>query len=241
MSRTLALIPALLLLTTACSEVQISGPSQPATLSVYGQAEVRAAPDRARFTAAVVSEGEEAEATLAANAEQSERLLAALAAAGVTTESLRTTGVRLQPLWSSRPRDADADWRPRITGYQARNQLEVATADLAGVGTLLAIAVRAGATDIQGVHFSLEEDGSARADAIRMATERALSEARTLAEAAGAGPGRILELRLDGASSQPPPMLRSAMMDARAEFASVPVEPGEVTVSASVSLTLAID
>lgn len=234
-------LPALLLLTTACSEVQITSPSQPATLSVTGHAEVRAAPDRARFTAAVVSEGEAVEPTLAANAEHSERLLAALAAAGVTTESLRTTGIRLQPVWSSRPRDADADWRPRITGYQARNQLEVATADLAGVGKLLAIAVRAGATDIQGVHFNLEDDAGARADAIRMATERALSEARTLAEAAGAGQGRILELRLDGASTQPPPMLRSAMMDARQEFASVPVEPGEVTVNASVSLTVALD
>lgn len=240
MPRVFLLIPALLLV-TACSEVQIQGPTQGATLSVNGQGEVRTAPDRAHFSAAVVNEGDDAESTLAANAERSERLLAALRDAGVATESLRTTGVRLQPMWSSRPRDADADWRPRINGYQARNQLEVATADLAGVGTLLAVAVRAGATDIQGVHFHLDDDASARAQAIRIATDRALSEARTLAEAAGTSAGRILELRLDGASSQPPPMLRSTMMDARVEFASVPVEPGEVTVNASVSLTMALD
>ncbi len=241
MPRRLPLISALLMLSIACSDVHMDSPSHPATLSVNGQAEVRTAPDRARFSAAVVNEGEDAQATLAANAEYSERLLAALRAADVSTESLRTTGVRLQPVWSSRPRDAEADWRPRITGYQARNQLEVATADLAGVGTLLAIAVRAGATELQGVHFSLEDDASARAEAIRLATDRALTEARTLAEAAGTSPGRILELRLDGASSQPPPMLRSAMMDSRAELASVPVEPGEVTINASVSLTMALD
>ena len=241
MPRLLPYMAVLLLLASACSEVHIDSPVQPATISVNGHAEVRAAPDRARFSAAVVNEGQEAQATMAANAERSENLLAALRAAGVTTESLRTTGVRLQPIWSSRPRDADDAWRPRITGYQAHNQLEVATADLAGVGTLLAIAVRAGATDIQGVHFNLEDDASARAEAIRIATERALSEARTLAAAAGSSAGRILELRLDGASSQPPPMLRASMMDARAEFASVPVAPGEVTVSASVSVSMALD
>jgi len=241
MSRLLALIPALLLLVTACSDTRIESPIQPATISVNGQGEVRAVPDQARFSAAVVNEGEEAEATLAANAEQSEKLLAALRAAGITTESLRTTGVRLQPVWSSRPRDADAAWRPRITGYQAHNQLEVTTADLAGVGTLLAIAVRAGASDIQGVHFNLEDDASARAQAIRIATERALSEAQTLAAAAGSSTGRLLELRLDGASSQPPPMLRASMMDARSEVASMPVAPGEVTVSASVSLSMTLE
>lgn len=241
MPRLLVLIVSALLLNTACSEAHVTSPTPPATIRVNGHGEVRAVPDRARFSAAVINEGEQAEATLAANAEQSERLLAALRAAGVVTDSLRTTGVRLQPMWSSRPRDADDAWRPRITGYQAHNQLEVATADLAGVGTLLAIAVRAGASDIQGVHFNLEDDASARADAIRMATERALSEARTLATAAGSSTGRILELRLDGASSQPPPMLRASMMDARAEFASVPVAPGEVTVSASVSMSLALE
>lgn len=231
----------LLLHSTGCSDIDVSSRTEAASISVNGHGEVRAVPDRASFSAAVVNAGDEAEATLAANAVQSENLLAALQAAGVTTESLRTTGVRLQPVWSSRPRDAQDDWQPRITGYQAHNRLEVATTDLAGVGTLLAIAVRAGASDIQGVHFNLEDDAAARADAIRIATERALREAQTLASAAGSSIGRMLELRLDGASSQPPPMLRASMMDARAEFASVPVAPGEVTVSASVSVRLALE
>lgn len=241
MTRLLLLASSLLWLATGCSDIDITSPSQAPVISVDGHAEVRVAPDRASFSAAVVNEGEQAEATLAANAEQSEALLTALRSASVDIESLRTVGVRLQPLWSSRPRDADDSWRPRITGYQAHNRLEVATADLAGVGTLLAIAVRAGAQDIQGVHFRLEDDADARAEAIRIATERALSEARTLAAAAGGSAGAVLELRLDGASSQPPPMLRASMLDARAEFASVPVAAGEVSVSASIGLRMSFE
>ena len=234
-------VPLVLLLAAGCAEPQIAHAGETASLSVNGHAEVRVAPDRARFSAAVVNDGEEAEAVMAANAERTERMLAALRDAGVAIERLRTTGVRLQPVWTPRPRAAGENWRPEIIGYQARNQIEVVTADLAGVGTLLATAVRAGATDVDGVHFSLEDDASARADAIRIATERALAEATTLADAAGVRRGRILELRLDGASTQPPPMLRAASMDMRAEFASVPVEPGEVTVSAHVALSMAIN
>ncbi|TVS10403.1 MAG: DUF541 domain-containing protein [Gammaproteobacteria bacterium] len=229
------------LLLAACSGPTTTTSATQATLSVNGHAEVRTAPDRARFSAAVVNEGEESEAVMAANAERTERMLTALRESGIATEQIRTQGVRLHPVWTPRPRNADENWRPQIIGYQARNQIEVVTADLAGVGTLLATAVRAGATDVDGVHFSLEDDASARADAIRIATERALAEATTLADAAGVRRGRILELRLDGASTQPPPMLRAASMDMRAEFASVPVEPGEVTVSAHVALSMAIN
>lgn len=231
----------LLLLVAGCSETHLTQAGETAALSVNGHAEVRVAPDRARFNAAVVNDGEEAEAVMAENAERTERMLATLRDAGVAIEQLRTTGVRLQPMWTPRPRNADEHWRPQIIGYQARNQIELETADLAGVGTLLAAAVRAGATDVDGVHFSLEDDAAARADAIRIATERALAEARVLAEAAGVRTERILELRLDGAASRPPPMQRAVAMDARVEFASVPVEPGEVTVTAQVSLSMAID
>lgn len=226
---------------SACSEIQIDSGQAPRAVSIDGHAEVRSVPDRARFTAAVITEGDDADTTLSENNGHSERLLNALREAGVATESLRTTGVRLQPVWSSRPRNADADWRPRIIGYRARNQLEVSTADLAGVGSLLAIAVREGAREVDGVHFSLHDDGPVRSEAIRKATERAMSEARTAAEAAGTRIGQVLELRVDGASTRPPPMLRAAMMDAHVESASVPVEPGELTVTANVSLRIALD
>ncbi len=207
-------------------------------MSVSGTAEVRAAPDQARFTAAVQSDGTEAEAVLEENSERTDTLLTALRGAGVAPERLRTTGVRLMPVWAPRPRNAGQDWQPEIIGYRAHNQIEVTTRDLPGVGELLAAAVRAGANDINGVHFTLEDDAAARGQAINLATHRALAEARTLAEAAGARPGSIRELRLDGHSARP--MLQRAAMD-MAETTRVPVEPGEITVNVHVTLVMALE
>jgi len=227
-----------LLLFTGCGDGATAPFAEPGLLSVSGAGEVRAAPDQARFTAAVQNDGTEAEAVQGENSERTGQLLAALRGAGVAPESLRTTGIRLTPVWSPRPRNADQDWQPEIIGYRAHNQIEVTTRDLPGVGELLAAAVRAGANDINGVHFTLEDDATARGQAIRIATHRALAEAHALAEAAGARPGNIRELRLDGHTARP--LLQRAAMD-MAETAQVPVEPGEITVNVQVTLVMTIE
>lgn len=223
------------LLMVGCSD-QPARPDSAAetrTVTVTGQSEIKAQPDQARFVVGVTSEAEGADAVLETNSRAADALLTALRDAGVETEQLRTLGVRVNPVWSSRPRNADDDWQPRIRGYQARNQIEVVTRDLQGVGLLLAAAGRAGANEVQGLQFSLENDAEVRDQAITAATEHALAQARTAAIAAGGQTGKVLELNLNG--SRPSPMLQRASMDARMELAAVPVEPGEITVNAQVT------
>lgn len=211
-------------------------------LVVSGQAEVRAAPDHARFAVGVRNDGREAQPVLDENARRTEALISALRDAGVESSSLRTRGVSLQPRWGQPPRDRPDDWTPEVVGYQASNRIDIRTADLPRVGALLAVAARAGANDIDGVQFSLEDDRSARKEAIETATRRALDEAGVLAAAAGVRTSDVLELRLDHAStSMPMPraaMQRGMLMADANESTSVPVEPGQVTISASVTLTL---
>ncbi|HSG89591.1 MAG TPA: SIMPL domain-containing protein [Pseudomonadales bacterium] len=241
----LALIFALQACTAGAEDAHAAGAAAPGRIVVNGEGEVRAAPDLARFSVAVGNEGREAQAVLEENAQRTERLLQALRDAGVEMRPIRTQGVSLQPVWGPRPRDPAPDWSPRVVGYQANNRLEITTMDLARVGELLAVAADAGANDIQGVQFSLENDRAARAEAIEMATRRAFDEAATLARAAGVAVGAVIELRLDHASTDVPMPMGGRergmlMMDAKA-MAPVPVEPGEVRVRATVSATLAIE
>lgn len=252
--RSLGLVPAAALaLTLALGGIQAcAAPGDPVAdgdeaggrLVVSGQAEVRAAPDRARFTVGVRNDGREAQQVLDENARRTAALIAALREGGVEARSLRTQGVSLQPQWAQPPRDRSGDWTPKVVGYQASNRIEVRTEELARVGALLAIAATAGANDIEGVSFSLEDDRSARTEAIEAATRRALDEARVLATAAGVRTGTVLELRLDHAStSMPMPkaaMQRGMMMAEASDMGAVPVEPGEVTITASVTITLAL-
>lgn len=237
MARTALLTLLLLLGVSADAAPQGVG----ARIVVTGSAEVAAVPDRAGFTVEIGNSGREADAVLDANARRAERMLAALRGAGIDLERLQTRGVRLQPEWAPRPRDAEPDWRPAIVGYRATNRIEVETAALDRVGELLAVAVEAGANGVDGISFRLEDEAAAREEAIRRATATALREARIMADAAGTAPGAVLELRLDHATPlQPTPVLqgRMEMLAMDAGVRAMPVEPGEVVVRASVTVTL---
>lgn len=228
---------------SGCSAAEVSA-SAAGRIVVTGEAEVRTSPDRASFGVGVSTQGREAESVLEDNARRAERLLAALRGSDIEIETLRTRGVRLNPVWSPRPRDAAPDWSPSIAGYSASNRIEVVTRDLARVGELLAVAATAGANDVDGVHFDLDDDTAAREEAIEQATADALREAEVLARAAGVNRGAVLELRLDHAVTSMPRAPQMAM-DARggmemAALRSVPIEAGEVSVRASVTLTLGL-
>lgn len=232
---------AFVLAASAVTTAAASAATDSARIVVTGFAEVQTVPDRASFTANVNNSGRDADAVLAANARTSEAMLAALRAAGIEVSRLKTRGVRLDAQWSPRPRNADQDWRPHIVGYSASNRVEVTTPDLAGIGALLAAAVEAGANGVDSVRFELADDREARDDAIRNATEDALAEARVMANAAGLSLGDVLELRLDHARTNlPQPMMQPRMEMAAMDSSmrAMPMEPGEVTVTASVTITL---
>lgn len=234
-----ALPPLLLLLAGVAAAEDHGNPF--GRILVTGSAEVATAPDRAGFTAEIGNSGRQADAVLDENARRAERMLAALRAAGIGLERLQTRGVRLQPEWAPRPRDAGPDWRPAIVGYRASNRVEVETAELDRVGELLAVAVEAGANGVDGIRFRLEDEAAAREEAIRRATATALREARVMAEAAGTRVNTVRELRLDHATPvAPAPMLqgRMEMMAMDAAVRAMPVEPGEVIVRASVTVVL---
>lgn len=244
MIRSLLVVPLLLLCACTDGTAQAAEPTA-ATLSVTGRSEVRAQPDTAQFAVSVISAADDARTALDENARIAERLLAALRDAGTDDDELQTRGVRVTPEFSRPPRDPAPDWRPQTVGYRAENQITVTTRQLANVGLLMAAATEAGADRIQGLYFSLEDDAGARREAIEAATRKAMSEAAILASAAGARPGAIVELRLDGASgplrvmaAMPMERMRAASMDA---MAAPPVEPGEITVTAHVTVTLAVE
>ncbi|MEE4298550.1 MAG: SIMPL domain-containing protein [Pseudomonadales bacterium] len=235
----IALLP-LLMLVAAASVADRQAEAAGARIVVTGSAEVSAPPDRAGFTLEIGTSGREADAVLDENARRAARMLEALRSTGIGLERLQTRGVHLQPEWTPRPRDAEPDWRPTIAGYRASNRIEVETAALDRVGELLAVAVEAGANGVDGIRFRLEDETAAREAAIRRATAKALHEARVVAEAAGTRVSAVRELRLDHASATPSaPMLQGRMeMAMDAAVRALPVEPGEILVHASVTVTL---
>jgi len=96
--------------------------------------------------------------------------------------------------------------------------------------------VAAGATNINGPTFAIDNPAPMLAQARGAALKSAKAQADFYAQAAGYRTARLLSIAESNSGGQPPmPMLQSARFKADAA-AATPVEPGQV--SASVTLTV---
>lgn len=201
----------------------------PATLTVTGEARVSAAPDLATVRAGVETEGETAAEALSANSARAARLIEALKAAGVAAADIQTGTLRLEPRYADMQRTRPGE-APELVGYRVVNEVSATIRELDGIGAVLDKVVAAGANRIDAIRFGLAEDGALADEARRKAVANARQRAEVLAEAAGVRLGRVLSITDGGGGPQPVPGI---MM--RAEARDVPVEPGEVSVQASVT------
>jgi uncharacterized protein YggE len=211
-------------------------------LTVRGDAELRKPADLLRLQVGVVTEDPEPAAALSRNSRQMQDVIRALEKAGLDREGYQTGRFSIRPDYERRPRNAGADWRPRIVGYTVTNSLSIRTKKLELAGKLIEAANEAGANSIGAVGFDLADPRAHRAEAIATATTNARSDARTLAGAAGLRLVRIIAITLDDAGWRPPvpTMARAGAAMAEARVAP-PVEPGEVTVRAGVTLVYEVE
>jgi uncharacterized protein YggE len=197
---------------------------------VTGIGEVTLPPDIATLSIGVVTGAETATEALAQNSAAVEALLAQLAAAGVAPEDIQTSGLSVNPVWVY----GDQTTPSRITGYSATNGVAVRVSDLAGLGALLDKAVSAGANTLNGLSFGLSDSSAALDQARRAAVADALRRADLYAQAAGVQLGSLLEITEGGGYSPQPAFA------AMAEEKAVPIAAGQVSVTASVTVTYAI-
>ncbi|MCP6760657.1 MAG: SIMPL domain-containing protein [Fischerella sp. CENA71] len=149
-------------------------------------------------------------------------------------DKLQTTGITLNPVYSYK------DNIQRLTGYSASNTVSFRIGtDKAG--SLLDEAVKAGATQINGISFVATDEAIAQAQkqALKEATQEAQQQADAVFSALGFQRKEVVSIQVNGASTTPPPprpMLRSEA--AKVADASTPVEGGEQQVEASVTLEI---
>ena len=91
-------------------------------------------------------------------------VMAAITKLGVTDNDLRTPTFSVSPQYANSNSEA-----PRITGYQASNQVDVRLEDVNKLGTALDALVTSGANQMNGVSFLIRNDAEllsqARSDA----------------------------------------------------------------------------
>lgn len=204
--------------------------SRPPSVQATGEAVVHVKPDQARLDIGVVTEAASAQAAAANNATQLQATLEKLRAALGTSGEIRTVGYSLAPNYQY-PGNGGT---PTIKGYTASNTVEVTSWDLAGIGKVIDAVSQAGANRIQGMQFSVKDEAPARAQALRQAVEVAKNNAQAMAAALGMKLGRVLTLE-QGAPAVIRPVMRAMAANVAAP---TPIEPGNVEVQASVTLTV---
>jgi uncharacterized protein YggE len=201
----------------------------PATIEVQGAATVMVAPDMARITFTVETGGAQAKEAVARNAEETRSLLGALRPLMEGGDSIKTANYALTPVYGKAE-------RLRPEGYRVRNTVSVETRRLESIGAVIDAAVAAGAANVGGMSFEVEDDQKIRKEAAQKAVEDARSSAEVLARAAGAKLKRLLSIRY--LPSPPLPLQRVEMMAAEAR---TPILTGEVPVRAEVQVVYEIE
>jgi uncharacterized protein len=128
-----------------------------------------------------------------------------------------------------------------IESYQAQNSITVETGDLDVLGPLIDTAIAAGANRVNSLDFSLRDNTKARNDAIAGASKDAQAQAEALAASLKVKLGPIISASTESESRPVPVMAMARFSAAAMNSAPTPVNPGDVSVPATVSLTYAIE
>jgi uncharacterized protein YggE len=200
---------------------------------VSGVGKVRVKPNVAQANIGVeVQAVTLADATSQSNA-KSNAVIEKLKSLGVAEKDVQTINYSVQPI-TQQPRTGTT---PAISGYRVNNQLHVTIRKMEDAGKILDAVVTAGANNIYGITFGIDDPTPFQQQARAAAVKDAQDKAGQLAKAANITLGKILFISEGGVS--PRPMLRTVSVMA-AEAASVPLETGELEISVSVDVKFAV-
>jgi uncharacterized protein len=204
------------------------------TIEVSGNGEAHAAPDLAVLSLAIETHAATAADAAGRNGGLAQKVSEALRSKLGDKGKTWTGGYSLYPEYGDQ---SHPNAKPVITGYRAENSITVQTGDLDLVGPLIDAAIAAGANRVNSLQFNLRDDTHARDEAIANAAKDAQAQAQSLAAALGLKLGPIVNATTVSNVGPRPVMFRAAAMSVNT---ATPVQPAEVTVPATVSLTYSI-
>lgn len=214
----------------AAAEVALKAEGPVVELSVFESVSV--APDIATVGAGVTSEAPTATEALRLNSAEMAKVIARIKALGVAEQDIQTTGINLNAQYDYNQEAR----RPVFRGYQASNRVSVILRKIDNAGKVLDALVEAGATDLNGPSFAIENDEAAKDAARKRAIERAQARVKAYADMFGYDGARVLWISesIEGRGPVPEVVMLRASADAVAA-APPPVQPGMVSTGISMA------
>lgn len=221
--------------TSAAQSVQRS-------VNVNATDSVKVQPDRAELALSIRPQADTADAAREAAAGELSQLTAALGSLGIDAQSVASSQVSINPVydWS--------DSTQKITGYEADVTVTVKDLTLEQASSALSAAAAVSDTSVNGLSYYVSTYDEQYQNALVSAMQAARQKAEVLAGAAGASVGQALsvqegtdsqEYRYEKAVADSAAGVMMASSEAAAETTSedITLNPGEVEISASVTVT----
>ena len=196
------------------------------TVTASGAGTTQAVPDTAEMSFGVTTMSPNAKSALDEASKGAEQIASALKKQGIADEDIQTQDVSVYP------QTVDQNGKQVITGYQASLNVRVKVRDISKLGEIISAANAAGANDISGPTFTIDDPAPARAKAIDEAVADARKSAEAMAKAAGKSVGEVLSMSSSDVGSVPGPMYGAS--DVAGAAKSVPIEPGQLDITANV-------
>ncbi|QRN82683.1 SIMPL domain-containing protein [Chloroflexota bacterium] len=218
-------------LLAACTPAQAPASStKPSrSMNVNGTGEVSLVPDIASINIGVHTEADEVSDALSQNTDQANAIADVLQTLGVEEKDVRTSNFNVYPSNRYDPMTG------QVTGtyFVVDNTVTVIVRDLSTLGDVLSAVVNAGANNINGITFDVEDRDAAVAQARELAIQNAKEKAQEIADAAGVELGELLSINVYGGNNYV--TYYDAKGGAYAE-SSVPVSAGTLTITMECSL-----
>lgn len=205
------------------------------SLTVSGTGEVFLPPDIAYINIGVHTEGESASAALTSNTAQIQAVIDALKARGIEEKDIQTSSFNIYPSQTYGPNN-------EVTGtrYMVDNVVYVTVRDLSKLGGTLETVVSTGANSINGITFDVADKSAAQVEARKQAVDKARALAEELAGAAGVGLGEIQSINIATNNVVVPLYEMGRGGGAAAAAADVPIQSGQVSIKADVTMVFQI-
>ena len=208
----------------------------PRTITVVGEGTVTIKPDLARANIGVEVAANSVVDASEQNKVALESVLNALREQGIADEDIQTTAFSV---YADRY-GPDGPLSNEDVTYRVSNNVTVKIRDLDKVGEVLDAAIAAGANNIYGVDFALEEQTEAQSQARAEAVADAAAKAQELADLAGVTLGPIVSVSEIIGSSAGVYLGTMARAEGLGGSAS-PISPGDLEISQQIQAVYSIE
>lgn len=200
------------------------------TVSFNGEGKVIAKPDIAKINLSIVTEALASKTAQDDNSKKSKAVTDYLKKQNIEDKDIKTTAYNIYPQYKY----PQSGGQPTITGYQINQSLEIKIRNLDNASNILDGVVTAGANQVSGLSFEIDNPDTLKAEARAKAIADAKKKAGELESQVGISLGKIVNFS-ENTGGYPVPIMYEAKAMGMGGGPSVPAGENEITVDVTLT------